>query len=198
MLHKASWQLKKGGENSEIMRNIRKGFTLIELLVVIGIIGILAAIVLVAVNPGRSFAQARNTTRQNDLAQVTSAIIQFGANNDGNLPGVAFDETTGEPDFPVCSSDPLSIDRGAGETFVDAGAVDIYTYGLANAGADDDGDGAADTGTTMVPTYIVEMPNDPQFSDGSGTTGYVICTYEGRVFAEAIGAELDEVVTVNR
>jgi prepilin-type N-terminal cleavage/methylation domain-containing protein len=37
------------------IKNNKKGFTLIEILVVIGIIGILATVVLVAVNPSRQF-----------------------------------------------------------------------------------------------------------------------------------------------
>jgi type IV pilus assembly protein PilA len=64
----------------------RKGFTLIELLVVIGVIAILAAIVLVAVNPARNFAQARDTQRRNDIYQVLNACHQFAVSNDGNFP----------------------------------------------------------------------------------------------------------------
>ena len=64
----------------------RKGFTLIELLVVIGIIGILAAVVLVAVNPGRQFASARDTQRRSDLYSITNAVYQFAAENNGSLP----------------------------------------------------------------------------------------------------------------
>ena len=67
---------------------LQKGFTLIELLVVIGIIGILAAVVIVAVNPGRQFASARDTQRRADLYSISSAVYQFATENNGNLPTV--------------------------------------------------------------------------------------------------------------
>ena len=63
-----------------------RGFTLIELLVVIGVIAILAAVVLVAVNPGRQFASARDTQRRSDLYALTSAIVQYSTENNGNFP----------------------------------------------------------------------------------------------------------------
>jgi type IV pilus assembly protein PilA len=79
--------LLKGGEKltKKDMRK-KQGFTLIELLVVIGVIAILAAIVLVAVNPARNFAQARNTQRRNDIYQVLNACHQYAVSNDGNFP----------------------------------------------------------------------------------------------------------------
>lgn len=55
-------------------------------MVVIGIIAILAALVLVAVNPLRQFANARDTQRRNDIYQVVNAIYQYTVENDGNLP----------------------------------------------------------------------------------------------------------------
>ncbi|KKP88526.1 MAG: hypothetical protein UR93_C0012G0004 [Berkelbacteria bacterium GW2011_GWA2_35_9] len=68
------------------MFKTRKGFTLIELLVVIGIIAILAGIVLVAVNPSRNFASSRNATREHDVSQILSAVVQYATDNDGTYP----------------------------------------------------------------------------------------------------------------
>src|SRR4030042_4993328 len=109
-----------------------QGFTLIELLVVIGIITILATIVLVAVNPARQFAIARDTARRNDLYQILNAVHQYSIDHNGQFPTQIqtnnwIDIGTGGlnleallvPDFiPVIPEDPAttSTDRAAGLT----------------------------------------------------------------------------------
>ncbi len=54
-----------------------RGFTLIELLIVIAIMGILAAAVLVAINPIRRSQQARDASRKSDIGQFASALQAY-------------------------------------------------------------------------------------------------------------------------
>jgi len=68
------------------MIKLKKGFTLIELLVVIGILAILLAITLIAINPARQFGQANNTRKRSDVLQILNAIHQYVAENKGQLP----------------------------------------------------------------------------------------------------------------
>jgi type IV pilus assembly protein PilA len=65
----------------------QSGFTLIEILVVIGIIAILAVIVLIAINPGRQFAQSRNTQRTSNVNAILNAVGQRMADNKGVFTG---------------------------------------------------------------------------------------------------------------
>lgn len=67
-------------------RRESSGFTLLEILLVIAIIGILAAIVIVAINPNRQLAQSRNAQRSNDVTTILNAVYQYSVDNTGNLP----------------------------------------------------------------------------------------------------------------
>ena len=50
------------------------GFTLIELLVVIAVIGVLAAGLIVIINPAGQLARARDAGRKSDLKQIANAL----------------------------------------------------------------------------------------------------------------------------
>ncbi|MBI1862488.1 type II secretion system protein [Candidatus Microgenomates bacterium] len=64
----------------------KSGFTLIELLVVIGILAVLLAITLIAINPQRQFQQTNNTKRSSDVNAILNAITQYAVDNRGTLP----------------------------------------------------------------------------------------------------------------
>jgi len=59
---------------------LKKGFTLVELLVVVAILGILAAILILAINPAEAQRKSRDATRLSDLATIRQAIDLSVAN----------------------------------------------------------------------------------------------------------------------
>ncbi len=73
------------------------GFTLIELLVVIGVLAILMAITIIAINPVQQFASARNSQRQADVTSILDAIYAYEAGNNGQLPTPLQTLTTAKP-----------------------------------------------------------------------------------------------------
>jgi len=79
------------------MKTVQKGFTLIELLVVIGILAVLLAITLIAINPSRQFGQANDTKRRSDATQLLNAVGQYVSSNQGNLPAELQTLRTGSP-----------------------------------------------------------------------------------------------------
>ncbi len=99
---------------------LSKGFTLIELLVVIGILAVLLAITLVAINPARQFSQANNTKRSSDVNAILNAITQYAADNRGAIPAGIPDTTAG----------PKVIGKAAGMVDICAFLVTQYLAAL--------------------------------------------------------------------
>lgn len=64
----------------------RSGFSLIELMLVVGIIAILAAIVIVAINPIENLYVARDAERQAHLDEILTAVYQYAVDHNGNFP----------------------------------------------------------------------------------------------------------------
>ena len=73
------------------MKNFNKnkqGFTLLEILLVVAAIGILAGIVIFAINPAKQLADTRNAQRRVDVNTIANAIYQYSIDNKGEFPGV--------------------------------------------------------------------------------------------------------------
>jgi len=164
-----------------------KGFTLIELLIVIGIIGILAAIILVAVDPAKRLKQSRNARRFAETNAILNAILNYTVDYKGTLPSAVLSATTGQA---------VIIGSAAGEL--------ASTYCPATAtgttAATTTRDLAADT--ALVSAYIAEIPVDPRGFNDNGdeydatiTGYYLIRSANGRLEVGSCNPESEDGVT---
>jgi type IV pilus assembly protein PilA len=147
----------------------KKGFTLLEILLVIAAIGILAAIVLVAINPNRQLAQARNAQRRSDVQTILNAVYQR------IIDDAAAGSTTFRDSIPTTVSEIYRDGTTAGTTNCIASQVNI--------------------GTSLVSTYIAAVPQDPTEPTASNCSGYQIVrdTTSQRITVTALNAELPPV-----
>ncbi len=143
----------------------KRGFTLIEILVVIGIIAVLAAVVLVAINPTRQFKLARDSQRVSNVDSILNAIDQNMAEHGGTF---------------MCGSNPTQIPTGP----VVMASEDLN---IPNGGLD-----GFDIGQCVVPAYISALPFDPlggpalYVSPQHYDTGYTIAQdADGRITVSA-------------
>ncbi len=142
-----------------------RGFTLIELLIVIGIIGFLAAAILVAVDPVKRIQDARNAKRWSEVNAILNAVLTKQTDDraiyDGEDTADIITDTTaaGDGNAQVIVRDSAGVVCNL--TGSRPGCDQKLDTSAANTACVADLSAATQTAATLVPNYIAEIPLDP-------------------------------------
>ena len=161
----------------------KKGFTLIELLVVIGILGILAAGLLAAIDPLEQLKKGRDTQKRSITVELTNAISRYFAVF-GSMPW-----GNGAYSQPISASGAvIDLLTGAGElkpTFTQGlpagGAAALSIIGGANATGvsvcfDPESKSISRDPTTIFTIPLGAYPLANGTNNGTSDTGFAFCT----------------------
>ena len=174
----------------------KKGFTLLEILLVIAAIGILAAIVLIAINPNRQLAQARNAQRRSDVNTILNAtyqkIIDEGASG----------STATQSTIPTTARE--IVKNGNATVYVEA-THQTNCAGTTSANLPVTLHAASPApASALSPDYLAGIPTDPSEPTASICSGYTIVrdATTNRITVAAPNAnttaELSQTISVTR
>jgi prepilin-type N-terminal cleavage/methylation domain-containing protein len=148
----------------------KRGFTLLEILLVVGAIGILAGIVIIAINPSKQLAQTSNAQRLVDVNTILNAAYQYAVDNDGDLPA----SIPTSADCPGVATNEICKTGGTCTGLVDLSVL------------------------TASEEYVVSIPLDPDGETTNGAGYHIAKSVNGRVTVCAPDAELSETISVTR
>ena len=148
----------------------KEGFTLLEILLVVAAIGILAGIVILAINPGKQLGDTRNTQRKADVNTILNAVYQYSIDNNGTIPtGITTTQAQ------VCIGN-IATTTCTGATPPLTTLNELIWY----------------------EEYLTNLPLDPQATTTNGTGYYISKSANGRVTVRALAAEQGATISVTR
>jgi prepilin-type N-terminal cleavage/methylation domain-containing protein len=147
----------------------RRGFTLIEVLLVIAILAILAAVVIIAINPAKQFGEAQNAQRRSDVRTILDAVHQYSIDNYGSYPS---------------ESIPVGTDCEEEGEFICIGNISC--------------DGVSLDALVEDEKYLTNIPTDPVAADDQMTGYKIFLNQNNRVGVCAPTAYGDAEIIVTR
>lgn len=153
----------------------QSGFTLLEILLVVAAIGILAGIVILALNPSKQLGDTRNAQRRSDVNTILNAVYQYTIDNNGTLPA-NIDAVTGSSQ--VLGTAASGCDSTCTAATTVSACVDLSGY--------------------LVPDYIVGIPTDPSSGAATNTEYYINKDANGRIEVGSCDPEQSATISVTR
>lgn len=144
------------------------GFTLLEILLVVAAIGILAGIVILAINPGKQLGETRNVQRKADVNTILNAVYQYTIDNNGTLPASIATTST-----EICKTG-VATSTCASSNFI---GLEVIT-------ADE--------------KYLVSIPLEPQKIDNNGSGYMIKKSTNGRITVDSQFEEQGATISVTR
>lgn len=135
----------------------QQGFTLIEILLVVALIGILASIVIIAINPSKNLSDTRDAQRKSDVTTILNAVYQYSVDINGTIPATITTTPT-----EICKTGV------APATCTTNSLVDLSVV-------------------TANEKYITSVPVDPTTSTAISTKYSIFKTANNRVTVTAVG-----------
>lgn len=160
-------RLKKGKKPQRTFKK-RPAFTLIELLISIGILGVLASVVIAAINIGSSLLRSYDTKRTHEAVELEKSLTQRLIDT-GDFLTTQTIPTGQENAMPICNEN--------------TGIPDYKCISLK---------------TALVPTYLAAIPQDaaePPCRNYSGYAVYKDSNGRPHIIAEHKGKKAGEVTT---
>ena len=153
----------------------QKGFTLLEILLVVAAIGILAGIVILAINPAKQLSDTRNAQRRANVNTILNAVYQYAIDNNGNFPSPGYASSTiGTTTAEICKSGVASTTCAA-SNLIDLSAL------------------------TLNEKYLTAIPQDPNGNcNVNGVCYEILRTAGGRITVWAPDAENSATIRVTR
>jgi prepilin-type N-terminal cleavage/methylation domain-containing protein len=152
----------------------RKGFTLLEILLVIGLIAILAGGLILAINPAKQLADARNVQRRQDVNTIVNALYQYAIDHNGSFPGAIASSST-------CNS------SAAQEICGTTTATSTNCVGMTDL-----------SDLAYQAKYLPALPRDPTVAstNTNGSRYYVVKNSDNRLVVCAPNAEQSATISV--
>jgi len=117
-----------------MFKKLQEGFTLIELLIAIGIIGIMASVVLVGIDPLDKINAANDSKVQRDINAIANAMESYAATHDGTYAANQSPTLTNSGDLkvvinPPTGYNPYTVSGGVSGTVTGQLKSKKYTVG---------------------------------------------------------------------
>ncbi len=141
-----------------------KGFTLMELLIVIGVLGILAAGLLAAIDPFEQLKKARDTNNRSAAVEFLGASQRYYTTH-GYLPWFKPGAVAGSYDLVNCAADPWDVLRPATATVTYPRAAVVLATNIVNTDP---------TGLCIASTLLTDGEIKSTFFGGLKTPLYVM------------------------